>query len=517
MHWVVRLKPLCSRGLLALKALMLIALLACVGCSPGNLNHKDSRARYRYIVSGPDDYWRPASVQTHAAIAQSQAAPSTVVVDTGQRFQVWRGTGGTFNEVGWRAMHALDEGDRKKIMALLFDAQQGIGFTWGRIPIGASDFALNRYTLNDTAGDASMTQFSIARDQQYLIPFIKAAQRASNNVRFWASPWTPPPWMKDNTGFDKGAFNPAYFQAYARYLVKWVQAYENLGMPIHHLQPQNEPGWSQDYPSCAWGPSNDGDKVTQRPVTLATFVKDYLSPAIAQASLNTELWYGTLSNAQHFRTYWNALLADNAVKSVAGVGLQWGTGQFVQEIANTRGLNGQNLIVMQSEHKCGNYPWLNKKTRDLKQANQETFLVTMAPNNHAYAEESWQLIKQWVEQGVNIYSAWNMVLDTEGFNMDTVRPWPQNALIVVDTAHRHFRLTPAYYVFRHFGQYLKVGAQRVAVRGANALAFENPDGSLLVTLYNPEHAEAVLGVQLGQEVVNLKLPARGWGTLVKGG
>ena len=117
--------------------------------------------------------------------------------------QNWEGFGGTFNEVGWDVLQMLSQADRDRAMQLLFGAE-GARFNIGRIPIGASDYAIDRYTLNETAGDTAMTNFSISRDMQRLIPYIKAAQAVKANIRFWASPWTPPTWMKTNSGTSNG-------------------------------------------------------------------------------------------------------------------------------------------------------------------------------------------------------------------------------------------------------------------------------------------------------------------------
>src|SRR5690606_23327164 len=145
--------------------------------------------------------------------------------------------------------------------------------------------------------------------------------------------------------------------AYAQYFVKWIQAYEAEGIPIDHVQPQNEPGWAQAYPSCAWGPATAEGETTQRPVTLGTFVEDALAPAIEGAELSTEIWYGTLSNNGTFHDYWNGLTAEGR-KKIKGVGLQWGTHEHTGVLAATEGKSGDSLLVMQTEHRCGNNPWL---------------------------------------------------------------------------------------------------------------------------------------------------------------
>lgn len=464
-----------------------------------------AKAEPTLVISSEGNYWHSGEFTLGGNFAD-------IVVDTNRKYQKWHGLGGTFNEAGWHAMRVLSEAERREIMQLLFDKEDGIGFTWGRIPIGASDYALNRYTHNNVFGDRTMQFFSIARDRHLLIPYIKAAQRVNEDITFWGSPWTPPPWMKTNASHDGGAFNPAFYEAYARYFVRWVEAYQALGIPIDHVQPQNEPGWSQAYPSCAWGPSTEGDRTIDRPVTLGIFVEEYLAPALEEAGLDAGVWYGTLSNNSTFQAYWQGL-SDFGRAQVTGVGLQWGTSERVPEIANTTGKDGKAMLVMQTEHKCGNYPWLDTQATSPLDANRDNFLPFMAPNNHAYAEESWDLLREWIEAGVHVYSAWNMVLDRRGFNMDSTRPWPQNALITVNTDNRKFQVTPAYYVFRHIGQYVDTGATRVAIRGGNALAFQNPDDSVTAILFNAEPEATYTTLSIDGELIQFEIPARGWATV----
>ena len=461
------------------------------------------------MVSGEGDYWRTGQLASSETDADAQ---TRITVDPEQTFQTWYGFGGTFNEAGWQALSQLDARDRTQVLSLLFDKTDGIGFEWGRIPIGASDYALSRYSLASEPGDTALAQFSIEHDRQLLIPYIKAAQQIRPDLKLWGSPWSPPPWMKTNNAFDGGAFDPQYFEPYAQYFVRWIEAYQNEGIPIDHVQPQNEPGWAQAYPSCAWGPSIADGEFTDRPVTLGTFVEQHLAPALARSGLDTDLWYGTLSNNQTFEAYWNAVSpAGRAL--LTGVGLQWGTSGRAAELAQIKGKNGEPLRVMQTEHMCGNYPWLEARATGPADADRRNFLPDRAPNNHAYAEESWELIKKWLEAGVNIYSAWNLVLDQGGFNMDTTRPWPQNALIAVDTQAKRYSVTPAYYVFRHLGQYLQPGAKRVAVEGGSALAFQNPDGTVVTTLFNDQATPTQITLAVRDATAQFEVPARGWATV----
>lgn len=457
------------------------------------------------VTSADGDYWRTGQVGAGSGEA-------TMAVDTTQTHQVWHGLGGTFNEMGWHALLHLPEAERMQVMALLFDDESGIGFDWGRIPMGASDYAMDRYTLSPVAGDLEMTAFTLERDRHLLIPYIRAAQQIKKDIRFWGSPWTPPPWMKSNAQYDGGVFELRYADAYAQYFVKWIQAYQAEGINIDHVQPQNEPGWTQGYPSCAWGPSTADGETTQRPVSLGAFVEDALAPAIEVAGLATDIWYGTLSNNGTFDDYWNGLSAAGRDK-IVGVGLQWGTHEHTGMLASTRGKGGDRLLVMQTEHRCGNYPWLSTLATSREDANRHNFLPDKAPNNHAYAEESWDLIRQWIDAGVHVYSAWNMVLDTGGFNMDTSRPWPQNTLIAVNLEAKTFEVTPAYYVFRHIGQFLEPGATRVEVTGGDALAFRNPDESIVVVMFNSQERPMPTRLSIDGVISTFEVPARGWATL----
>jgi len=453
------------------------------------------------ITSGEGAYWTVGEVTPGGTAA-------TFTVTSANAHQEWHGWGGTFNEAGWVALQRLSEADRTKAMKLLFDVNEGIGFDWGRIPIGPSDYAVERYHLSDAPG-----QFSIDHDQMYLIPYIHAAQAIKGDVKYWASPWTPPLWAKTGTtesgGYDKGNFNTEFYQEYADFLIDWIQAYEAEGIPLDSIMPQNEPEWSQSYPTCSFGPTTDSTNSTDidNPVTLGTFVDGYLFPSLDAAGLATKVWMGTLSNNKWFDAYWNDMASKPSWSRIVGGALQWENELEVETVAAT------GKLVMQSEHKCGNYPWLSTPdATSPADANRDNFLPTMAPNNHAYGEESWDLMKQWIDDGVNIYAAWNMVLDTEGFNLDDVRPWPQNAMLAVDMSSGELQVTPYYYVFRHIAQYVEVGAHRVDING-NALAFKNADNSVVAIMFNEGNSASAATLSVDGRMVQFMIPARGWATV----
>lgn len=449
------------------------------------------------VTSAEGAYWQEGTLTDAAGAAN-------LTVNEATTYQEWTGMGGTFNEAGWDALAVLEAAEKDRAIKLLFDAQEGARFAWGRIPIGASDYALERYTLNDTPNDAEMANFSIERDQMYLIPYIKAAMAIKPDLRLWASPWSPPAWMKSNNdlnGIKEGSTdeatitnNPTVLGALALYLALFVEKYkEEAGLVIEAVHPQNEPGYATRYPSCLWSGA-----------VMADFIKTYLGPTFEERNVAAEIWMGTLSNGDAGKDLDLAatVMGDNAAKAlIKGMGLQWNTINSVGSFANN-----YKVPIIQTEHKCGNYHW--------NPAGFPAFNPDQPPNDYAYAVESWGYIRDWIEAGVNSYNAWNMVLDTKGHNSDYQRPWPQNALLTVDRTAKKLNVTPAYYVFRHVSQFVEPGAVRVATTGsADALAFKNPDGGFVTIVYNSGGSAQQQTLTAGARTVSFSVPANGFATV----
>jgi glucosylceramidase len=452
------------------------------------------------VTSAQNAYWVTTGTLT------TVTSNADITVNDATTYQTWDGFGGSFNEMGWDDLANLSQADRDKAMQLLFGTD-GAHFVFGRIPIGASDYAMDRYTLDETKNDYTMASFSIDRDKQKLIPYIKAALAVNPNVRLWASPWTPPTWMKTNSGsyngtscagtgstaYDGGCMmdNDQILQAHALYLAKFVQAYQGEGMTIEAVHPQNEPNYATGYPSCLWTPA-----------LFAKYVGQYLGPTFTSQSVSAKIYLGTMSNNDSGKdgSIITTVTGDStAMKYIAGFGLQWNMQPVVS------GLTSRNLPIMQTEHKCGNYPW-----------ESSTFKSDKAPNDHAYGIESWGLIRDWIKTGVNSYSSWNMVLDTIGTGIDAGRLWPQNALLTVDVGAKKLTATPAYYVFRHFSQFVAPGAKRVATSGSSpdTLAFKNPDGKIVAIMYNSGSARTTT-VSIGGAKLQFSMPASSFATVMK--
>jgi glucosylceramidase len=421
--------------------------------------------------------------------AEAEAAAALVSVDPRQTRQAIDGFGGAFNEQGWAALGLLAPSERDEVLRALFDPEQGLLFTHGRAPIGASDYALERYTLDEAPGDYAMAKFSIERDRKLLIPFIRAALALRPDLKLWASAWTPPTWMKDNAAYDSGAFRdePEVYAAYALYLARYVESYAAEGIGVSMLVPQNEPGQLTHYPSCDW-----------RPEQYVTFIRDHLAPTLARRHLSTQIFVGTINKAD-----WDVMhvLRDPGTAAViAGAAFQW---NGLAQVAPVHAAF-PNLPLMQSETECGN----SRK--------KPGFNPDRPPNDFAYAAYTFGKFRDFIAAGASSYMLWNMVLDEQGKNIDTERPWPQNAAIVVDRASRSVVYTPMFWVTKHFSALVDVGARLIASGGnhADSIAFINPDGTLVVELLNAARTPLALRVEVGGRRHAVELPAESVGTLL---
>jgi len=172
------------------------------------------------VTSANGAFWKTGTLTPSTSGTVDVTANDTSVK------QRWDGFGGTFNEAGWDALSVLSPADQALAISLLFDAANGANFAYGRLPIGASDYAMKRYTLAETANDYTMASFTIDQDKKLLIPYIKAALAVKPGIHLWASPWTPTGWMKDNNSTDSGNMkdDDKTLTAFALYLEKFVQA-----------------------------------------------------------------------------------------------------------------------------------------------------------------------------------------------------------------------------------------------------------------------------------------------------
>jgi len=408
--------------------------------------------------------------------------------------QAVEGFGACFNERGWTSLMALAGQDRESVLHELFDPKSGARFTYCRMPIGANDFATEAYSYDETDGDFELQHFSIEHDRQTLIPFIHAAQHHQPALRLWASPWSPPSWMKRNhfyaeakaypgmkengirpdqighEGEDMFIQEPRYFEAYAKYFGRFIDAYRTEGIRVGMVMPQNEFNSAQNFPSCTWTPAG-----------LVRFLRS-LGPEMQKRGV--DVFLGTLERGDPKML--DTIMADeDAARFIKGVGTQWAGKNALPAIHR----EFPKLMIYQSEQECGD-----------------------GTNNWSYTGYCWQLMKHYFRSGASAYMYWNISTDQGGMS---TWGWAQNSLVSVDTAAKIFRYNHDYYLLKHLTHFVDVGAKSLETTGTcdDALAFVNPDGSMVLLVRNERPHAQMVQVQVRDRAVAVELPADSVGTL----
>ena len=221
------------------------------------------------------------------------------------------GFGACFNEIGMKAIASLSKARQNEIYDDLF-SEDGLNFCYNRIPVAANDFAEDWYSYNDTKGDYEMKNFSINRDKEYIIPAIKQAQKRCPDMDFFASPWSPPTWMKYPQACNYGRLvqTEENLKAYALYLRKFTEEYAKEGIKISHLHPQNEFLCDHKVPSCQYNADE-----------MENFIANYLIDEIGDLC---EIWLGTNCWRDNYTPIYNTIMQNEKIrKNIKGAGFQW--------------------------------------------------------------------------------------------------------------------------------------------------------------------------------------------------
>jgi glucosylceramidase len=411
-------------------------------------------------------------------------------VDETSPKQTVSGFGGAFNEQGWVALKSLDETERAKVLRAIF-APEEANLAWGRIPIGASDYALDRYTLAPVAGDFGMQHFTLDRDRKDLIPYVKASLAIRPDLKLWASAWTPPVWMKDNNDYEAGNFidKDEYYKAYALYLEKFVEEYGKEGIAVSAVAVQNEPTVVTGYPNGGW-----------KPQQFLKFIRDFGGPLFAQNKVPAALWLATFNDGD-YSTFAKTVLDDpEAKKYVGAVGLQWDGDKQLPQLKKDH----PDIPVIQTETDCGNLHWKPGFNKD------------RAANDFAYAYYTWGRMRDYFAAGAEAYMLWNIVLDQDGKNIDKKLPWPQNSAVVIDTGTKKVTWTPMFRAFEHYSRYIPVGSKVLTTTGPmkDAIAFKTPSGAIVVELMNSGIAKKTVTGRVAGKTLAVELPAGSFATLI---
>ena len=248
----------------------------------------------------------------------------TVILQPGKQFQQIEGFGGAITDASAETFYHLPEQARKEILKAYFDRNDGIGYSLCRTHINSCDFSSESYAYCEVAGDKPLDHFSIEHDRAYRIPMMKEAMKtAGEDLKFFASPWSPPAWMKTNNNMlQGGSLKPEYFQSWADYFIKFFKAYAKEGIPFWGLTVQNEPMAVQTWESCIFTAEEERD-----------FVRDYLGPTLARNNMG-DLKVIIYDHNRGVISQRAGTVFDDpeASKYVWGTGFHWYTGNHFENI-----------------------------------------------------------------------------------------------------------------------------------------------------------------------------------------
>ena len=395
------------------------------------------------------------------------AAPLTVVVDDRQQFQRMVGFGASFTESAAVVMHdRLGVPERQEVMLRLFDAEAGIGLGILRQPMGASDFALDSYTYDDVPGpDPTLASFSVARDDAAVVPLLIQARRLNPRLVVIATPWTPPAWMKSSRSLIGGTLDPAAYEPYARYFVRFVQEYAARGIPVSAVTVQNEPHFSPSgYPGMRMEPSQE-----------AEFVGLHLGPALAAAGTGTQIlaFDGNWDGVARALT----VLGDaRAGPFLSGAAFHCYAGDpSRQDEVHDR--HPDKAIYLTE---CSGGGWSTDFGANLRWG-VHTLLI--------------EAIRHWAGAVV----LWNVALDrdsgpTNGGCQDC------RGVVTVDTVSGSVEYNVEYYILGHASRFVAPGAVRIAsttfgAASIETVAFRNPDGRYAMIVLNAAAEPLAFGVR----------------------
>lgn len=408
--------------------------------------------KIRHIKSLENNYWQHGWIET-------ETCEDTLML-TGEKKQTVKGFGGCFNEIAWNVLQKINEEDRNSFLDELFK-EENCNFCIGRVPIGANDFSLQWYSCDEVDNDFELEHFNIERDKEYTLPYIKEALKRQPDFILFASPWSPPTWMKTKKVYNYGTLRmeEKVLEAYARYLIKFVQEYQKEGVIVKQLHVQNEPMADQKFPSCLW----NGEQ-------MRDFIKNYLGPEVKKSIKDTEIWVGTINGpfvdfmmgpgsapfSEYYDQFENTILSDKeARKYITGLGFQWGGKHIIEQTV----LSYPELRYMQTESECGD-----------------------GQNTWEQAEYIFRQMWHYFYHGIESYLYWNMALPEGGMS---TWGWTQNSLITVNEETKQITYQPEFYLMKHFSQFVRKGARVLSTNGrwaSNSIAFENPDGQIVLVV-----------------------------------
>ncbi len=408
---------------------------------------------------------------------------TTIEVDPSQVFQTIDGFGYTLTGGSATLLNSLGTAEKDALIKELFSTEEGaIGVSYLRVSIGASDLSANVFTYNERPTgqiDVNQDHFSIEAEMVDLVPILKKILAINPNIKILGSPWTAPTWMKTNNAYKGGSLKPEYYQSYAKYFVKYIQAMKAQGITIDAITIQNEPLHPGNTPS-----------MYMEAVDQANFIKTALGPAFQTAGLATKIIVYD-HNADR-PDYPMTILADPAANAYVD--------------GSAFHLYGGNISALSTVRNA--YP--NKNVYFTEQ-------WVGGPGN--FAEDLKWHVSTLIVGATRNWSRnvleWNLAADAN-YNPHTPDGGCTTCLGAITIAPAVSR-NVAYYVIAHASKFVRPGAVRIGSTLNNTLsnvAFKTPDGKKVLIVMNTNSSDQTFNIKDDGKIVTTTLPAGAAGTYV---
>lgn len=420
-------------------------------------------------------------------------APSLITIDSSQRFQEMDGFGAAITGSSCYNLLLMKPEDRTAFLKETFSPDNGFGFSYIRISIGCSDFSLSEYTCCDEPG---IENFALQSEElDFVIPVLKEILAINPSIKIMGSPWTAPRWMKVsdlNTlsacdTWTSGQLNPNYYQDYATYFVKWIQAFNNEGINIYSITPQNEPLNRGNSASMYMGWEEQRD-----------FIKNALGPKMNAAGLNTKIYafdhnynYDNIAAEQSYPT---KIYEDAAASQYISGAAFHNYGGDKSELNTVHNANPEKELVF-SETSIGTW----NSGRDLRTRLTDDM-----------REVALGTVNNWC-RGVIV---WNLMLDSDlGPNREGGCQTCYGAVDISNNDYKTIVRNSHYYIIAHMSAVVKPGAVRIGSDGYNDSnvvysAFLNPDGSYALVLTNNNEDNKLITVTDGDKHFAYEVPGK---------
>jgi len=429
---------------------------------------------------------------TFEAADQPREDEVHIFVNPNKTFQTFWGIGGAITDASAEVFAKLPLVKQDEFLKAYYSVDEGIGYTLARTPIHSCDFSSASFTYV-TDDDKELKTFSIDHDRQYRIPLIKKAiAAAGGKLPLYASPWSPPPFMKSNGEMlHGGSLLPEYYDAWALYYTKFIKAYEKEGIPIWGITIQNEPMATQRWESCIYTAEQERD-----------FLKNHLGPTMVRQGLYDKKIVVWDHNRDLIANRAHTIFSDpDAAKYAWGIGFHW------YEVWTGSEPNFNNL-----DNVAEAFP--DKKLL-FTEGCQESFDAKRYqywPNAERYGTS---MINDF-NQGTVGWTDWNILLDETG------GPNHVNNLcfapIHADTPSGELIYTPTYYYIGHFSKFVRPGAKRISTSASRthlmSTSFLNEDGSIASVVMNHTDDDINYELYVGMQSLKLSIPAHAMQTMV---